>query len=152
MKINRGDYPKLHLDTNYCKGTACNRKGYGCKWTWETVKHNTWTQIIVREQRFYCTATFNSLCRIFNNEHNSYHNVRATALAVERYSMIFVIYNCIAQMRGNQHIISTFIYSFLLDINESNWQFVLPITNGWTNSPWWYHHSSSHGFRTEMID
>jgi len=22
MKINRGDYPKLHLDTNYSKGTA----------------------------------------------------------------------------------------------------------------------------------
>jgi hypothetical protein len=31
MKINRGDYPKLHLDTNYSKGTVCNRKGYGCK-------------------------------------------------------------------------------------------------------------------------
>jgi hypothetical protein len=31
MKINREDYPKLHLDTNYNKGTACNRKVYGCK-------------------------------------------------------------------------------------------------------------------------
>jgi hypothetical protein len=84
------------------KGTACNRKGYGCKWTWETIKHNTWTQIIVREQRLYCTATFDSLCRFFNNEHNSYPKVRETAFAVQCYSMIFAIYNCISQIRGNQ--------------------------------------------------
>ena len=31
MKIYRGDYPNLQLDTNYRKGTACNMKGYGCK-------------------------------------------------------------------------------------------------------------------------
>jgi hypothetical protein len=23
----------LHLDTNYSKGTACSKKGYGCKCT-----------------------------------------------------------------------------------------------------------------------
>ena len=28
------DYPTLHLDTNESKGRACNKKGYGCKWTW----------------------------------------------------------------------------------------------------------------------
>jgi hypothetical protein len=103
MKINRGDYPKLHLDTNYNKGTVCNRKRYGCKWIWETIKHSTWTQIIVKEHRCYCSATFGSLGRVFNNEHNSYPKVRETALTVERYSMIFAIYNCIAQMRVNQH-------------------------------------------------
>jgi hypothetical protein len=27
------DYPKLHLDTNQSKGTACSKKGYGCKLT-----------------------------------------------------------------------------------------------------------------------
>jgi hypothetical protein len=21
----------------YSKGTACRKKGYGCKWTWETI-------------------------------------------------------------------------------------------------------------------
>jgi hypothetical protein len=98
MKINRGDYPKLHLDTNYSKGTACNRKVCGC----ETIKHSTCTQIIVKEQRCYCSATFGSLCRVFNDEHNSYPKVRAMALTVERYSMIFAIYNYIAQMRVNQ--------------------------------------------------
>ena len=103
MKINKWDYSKLHLDTNYSKGTACNRKGYGCKWTWQTIKHSTWTQIIVKEQRCYCSATFGSLCRVFNNEHNSYPKVRETALAVERFSVIFAIYNCIAQMRGILH-------------------------------------------------
>ena len=49
-------------------------------------------------------------------------------------------------------IISTFIYFFVLDTNESNWQFILPITNGRTNSHWWYNHSSIQGFRTDMID
>jgi hypothetical protein len=31
------DYLTLHLDTNSSKGTACSKKGYGCKWTWETI-------------------------------------------------------------------------------------------------------------------
>jgi hypothetical protein len=33
--------PTLHLETNKSKGTACSKKGYGCKWTWETVQHYT---------------------------------------------------------------------------------------------------------------
>jgi hypothetical protein len=45
------DCPTLHLDTNKSKGTACSKKGYWCKWTWETVQHYTWTQIKVKEQR-----------------------------------------------------------------------------------------------------
>jgi hypothetical protein len=64
------------------------------------MKHSTWTQIIVKEQRCYCSATFGSRCRVFNNEQNAYPKVRETALAVERYSMIFAIYNCIAQNTG----------------------------------------------------
>ena len=35
------DYLTLHLDTNYSKGTTCSKKGYGCKWTWETILHYT---------------------------------------------------------------------------------------------------------------
>ena len=31
-------------------GTACSQKGYGCKWTWETIQHYTLTQIKVKEQ------------------------------------------------------------------------------------------------------
>ena len=27
------DYPTLRLDINLSKGTACSKKGYGCKWT-----------------------------------------------------------------------------------------------------------------------
>ena len=27
------DYPTLHLDTNYSKGSACSMQGYGCKYT-----------------------------------------------------------------------------------------------------------------------
>jgi hypothetical protein len=33
------DYLTLHLDTNSSKGTACSKKGYGCRWTWETIQH-----------------------------------------------------------------------------------------------------------------
>jgi hypothetical protein len=44
------DYPTLHLDTNSRKGTAGSKKGYGWKWTWETIQHYTWTQIQVKEQ------------------------------------------------------------------------------------------------------
>ena len=29
--MNMKDYPTLHLDTNKSKGTACSKKGYGCK-------------------------------------------------------------------------------------------------------------------------
>jgi hypothetical protein len=35
------DYPTLHLDVNKSEGTACSQKGYGGKWTWETIKHYT---------------------------------------------------------------------------------------------------------------
>jgi hypothetical protein len=33
--MNLRDYPTLHLDTNYSKGTACSKKGFGYKWTWD---------------------------------------------------------------------------------------------------------------------
>ena len=29
--MNKRDYPTLHLDVNKSEGTACNKKGYGCK-------------------------------------------------------------------------------------------------------------------------
>jgi hypothetical protein len=29
--MNMRDYPTSHLDTNESKGTACSKKGYGCK-------------------------------------------------------------------------------------------------------------------------
>jgi hypothetical protein len=32
------EYPTLHLAINYSKGTACSKKGYGCKWTWDYPK------------------------------------------------------------------------------------------------------------------
>jgi hypothetical protein len=44
------DYPTLYYDTNSSKGTACSKKEYGCKWTWETIQHYTRTQIQVKEQ------------------------------------------------------------------------------------------------------
>jgi hypothetical protein len=44
------DYPTLHLDTNSSKGMACSKKGYGCKWTWESIQHYTRTQIQEKEQ------------------------------------------------------------------------------------------------------
>jgi hypothetical protein len=30
------DNQTLHLDINKSKGTACSKKGSGCKWRWET--------------------------------------------------------------------------------------------------------------------
>jgi hypothetical protein len=32
------DDPIVHLDTDNSKGTACSKKGHGCKWTWETIQ------------------------------------------------------------------------------------------------------------------
>ena len=29
--MNMRDYPIVHLDTDKCKGTACSKKGHGCK-------------------------------------------------------------------------------------------------------------------------
>jgi hypothetical protein len=33
----RDEYLTLHVDTTYSKGAACSKKGYGCRWTWETI-------------------------------------------------------------------------------------------------------------------
>jgi hypothetical protein len=44
------DYPTLYLDANKSEGTACSKKRYGCKWTWESTQHYTKTQINVKEQ------------------------------------------------------------------------------------------------------
>jgi hypothetical protein len=30
------DYP-IHLDTQSSKETVCSKKGYGYKWTWQTI-------------------------------------------------------------------------------------------------------------------
>jgi len=49
MKMNIREYVKLHLDTNSSKGTVCSKNGYGCKWTWETIQHYTWTKIQVKK-------------------------------------------------------------------------------------------------------
>jgi hypothetical protein len=38
MQMNMRDYPIIHLDTDKSKGTACSKKGHGCKWTWETIQ------------------------------------------------------------------------------------------------------------------
>jgi hypothetical protein len=56
------DYQSKHLDTNYSEGTTLLLLCYIC-----------------------------CLCRVFDNEHNSCPKVRETALAVERYSMIYII-------------------------------------------------------------
>ena len=44
------DYPTSHIDTNESKGTACSKKGYGCKLSGETIQHYTQTQTKVKEQ------------------------------------------------------------------------------------------------------
>jgi hypothetical protein len=42
MGVNENEnYRPLHLDTNLSKGTVCSKKGYGCKWTWDTIEHYT---------------------------------------------------------------------------------------------------------------
>ena len=44
------NYPILLLDRNQSKGTACSKKGYGCKGTCETIQNYTWAEITVKEQ------------------------------------------------------------------------------------------------------
>jgi hypothetical protein len=39
--MNWRDYPTSHIDTNESKGTACSKKGYGCKLSGETIQHYT---------------------------------------------------------------------------------------------------------------
>jgi len=53
-------------------GRSLIKKGYGCKWTRETIKFYMYTQINVNEQHLYCCSTFYSYSRVFNNEINSY--------------------------------------------------------------------------------
>jgi hypothetical protein len=49
--MNKRDYLTLHLDRTYSKGTYCSKKGFRCKWKREAVKHYTYIQIKVKEQR-----------------------------------------------------------------------------------------------------
>jgi hypothetical protein len=49
--MNKRDYLTSHLDTNQRRGTAYSMKGYWCKWTREAIKHYTYIQIKVKEQR-----------------------------------------------------------------------------------------------------
>ena len=37
-----------------------SKKVYGCKWTWEAIKHFTKTQNKIKQQRFYC-STFKAI-------------------------------------------------------------------------------------------
>ena len=41
-------------DWGYCNTRLTDhlttKKGYGCRWTWKTIKHYTWTQIQVHKQ------------------------------------------------------------------------------------------------------
>ena len=50
---------------------SISKKGYGCVYTWETIKHYTLTQNQVKE---HCCSIFHSYNSVFNNdnEHNSY--------------------------------------------------------------------------------
>ena len=51
MDVNEHErLSNIILGNNSSKGTACSKKGYGCKWTWETIQHYTRTQIQVKEQ------------------------------------------------------------------------------------------------------
>ena len=64
--MNMKYYPSLHLYTNYSKGTACSKKGYWCRWTWLTIRHYTYTQIIVKEQLvvkkgYWCRWTWKTI-------------------------------------------------------------------------------------------
>jgi hypothetical protein len=64
------DYPTLHFDTKSSKGTACSKKGCGCKYTCETIQHYTLTKVKVKEQCFYCFSTFHSHRRVFTFKFN----------------------------------------------------------------------------------
>ena len=58
MWLNMKDYPTLHSDTDWSKGTACSKTEYptlhsDTDWstgTWEIIQHYTQTQIEVTEQ------------------------------------------------------------------------------------------------------
>jgi len=51
---------------------AIGKKCYECKLIWETIQHDTWTPIKVKEKRFYYLSTFNSHSRFLNHGNNSY--------------------------------------------------------------------------------
>ena len=71
------------------------KKGYGCKWTWETIiQHYTWTQIKVKEQHFYCCSTFHS--RVFNDEHNynSYPITSVKQSLVWSWAILYFWWKC----------------------------------------------------------
>ena len=54
---NMRDYPTLHLDRYSSKGTACSKKGYGCKWTWDAIEHYTSKGITCIKKGYGCKWT-----------------------------------------------------------------------------------------------
>ena len=68
-------WSRIELTTSVVIGTDCIGS---CKSKYHMItapRSSTSTQIKVKEQRFYCGFTFHSHCRVFNNEHNSYHKM-----------------------------------------------------------------------------
>jgi hypothetical protein len=69
------------------------KKGYGYKWARDTIQLYTWTQIKVKEQRFYCCSTFHSHCRAFNNDHNSYPKMIVKWILAWSWAVLFASAN-----------------------------------------------------------
>ena len=41
MDVNEHERLSNNTLRHKFKGTACSKKGYGCKWAWETIQHYT---------------------------------------------------------------------------------------------------------------
>ena len=51
MDVNEHErLSNITLRYKLSKGTVCSKKWYGCRWTWKTISHYTYTQIKVKEQ------------------------------------------------------------------------------------------------------
>ena len=52
--------------------TFLSKKGYGCKWTWETIQLFIWTQTTVKKKVLFWCSIFHNHSRVFSNKNNSY--------------------------------------------------------------------------------
>jgi hypothetical protein len=102
---------------NFLTGTiyssiSISTKGYGCKWTWETIQHFTSTHIKVTEQHCYWCSTFDSHRRVFNNENNSYPKLSVKLPLV--YSWVVVFCFCFSLQITTTALPSEERYTFVL--------------------------------------
>jgi hypothetical protein len=91
-KIISSNWLNIHVNifNNEFTMKLISEKRYGCKWTWETILHYTWTQVKIKEQCFYCCSTFHCHRATMTSLYN--HTITAKKVPPHNLEFFYTIY------------------------------------------------------------